>query len=208
MRPGFVIGNGRSRVGFDTRRLNVAGVTYGSNAIHRDHHVDYLVCCDKIMLGEAVSQRVEKTSFLHTRARWKETNNDPSIQVVPDLPYLGPNKADKPEHWGSGHYSALLACLKGHEIIIHLGFDLWGNAHNEQNNIYSGTNGYKKKSDDAVDPKFWIYHSAKLFEHFPKTQFVFINAPDWKSPEEWNEYTNWSKDTYEGLETFLVDYPI
>ena len=93
-------------------------------------------------------------------------------------------------------------------IIIHLGFDLWGNAHNEQNNIYSGTNGYKKKSDDAVDPKFWIYHSAKLFEHFPKTQFVFINAPDWKSPEEWDEYTNWSKDTYEGLETFLVDYPI
>ena len=76
MRPGFVIGNGRSRIGFDIRRLNVAGVTYGSNAIHREQHVDYLVCCDKIMLGEAVSRRVEKTSFLHTRARWKENNNE------------------------------------------------------------------------------------------------------------------------------------
>ena len=46
MRPAFVLGNGRSRVGFDLKRLNVAGVTYGTNAIHRDHYVNYIGCCD------------------------------------------------------------------------------------------------------------------------------------------------------------------
>ena len=52
MRPAFVIGNGRSRIGFDLKRLNIAGVTYGSNAIHRDVAVNYLVACDKTMLKE------------------------------------------------------------------------------------------------------------------------------------------------------------
>jgi len=208
MRPAFAIGNGRSRIGFDLRRLNVAGVTYGSNAVFRDFPVNYLVCCDKVMLKEATSNRIEKVSFLYTRARWLDENNDPSIQVVPDLPYLGPNKADKAEHWGSGHYSCLLACQNKHEIICHIGFDMWGNAHNEQNNVYSDTNGYKKKSADAVDPKFWVYHHAKLFEHYPETQFVFINNENWEPPKEWDKFSNWSKDTYQGLETFLLDYPM
>ena len=208
MRPAFVIGNGRSRVGFDLKRLNVAGVTYGSNAIHRDHYVNYLVCCDKAMLTEAGNLDVGKNSFIYSRARWLDENKDPNIQVVPDLPYLGPNKADKAEHWGSGHYSTLLACTKGHDIIISLGFDFYGDARKMQNNIYSGTHGYKKKTDEAVDPQFWIIHSAKLFKHFPDVQFVFINNKGWEVPEEWNKYSNWSVDTYEGLETFLVDYPM
>ena len=208
MRPAFVIGNGRSRVGFDLRRLNVAGVTYGTNAIFRDQPVNYLVCCDKSMLKEANGLEVGKQSFLYSRARWLEDNKDPNIQVVPDLPYLGPNKADKAEHWGSGHYATLLACEKGHDIIITLGFDFYGTANNMQNNIYSGTHGYKKKTDEAVDPKFWMYHSAKLFKHYPDIQFVFINDKGWKVPEEWNEYSNWSIDTYQGLETFLLDYPM
>jgi hypothetical protein len=208
MRPAFVIGNGRSRVGFDIRRLNVAGVTYGTNALFRDHPVNYLVCADRTMLKEAHTSNVQNISFLYSRARWLEGNNDPSLQVVPDLPYLGPNKADKAEHWGSGHYASLLACQKNHEIIIHLGFDLWGNAHNEQNNVYSNTHGYKDKKEDAVDPKFWIYHSAKLFEHYPEIQHVYINKEDWKVPDEWKEYSNFSLDTYQGLEDFLVDYPV
>ena len=65
-----------------------------------------------------------------------------------------------------------------------------------------------RKHFEAVDPKYWIYHSAKLFKHYPDTQFVYINAEGWKVPKEWKEYSNCSVDTYQGLETFLVDYPI
>ena len=208
MRPAFIIGNGRSRVGFDLKRLNIAGVTYGSNAIHSDIAVNYLVACDKTMLKEITNLDVINNSFIYSRARWLDGNNDPNLQVVPDLPYLGPNKADKVEQWGSGHYSQLLACEKKHDIIIIMGFELYRTTNNMQNNIYSGTLGYKKKTDEAVDPKFWIYHTAKLFKHYPETQFVFINADGWKAPDEWEEYSNWSVDNYQGLETFLVDYPI
>ena len=64
MRPAFVIGNGRSRTGFDLKRLNIAGVTYGSNAIHRDIAVNYLVTCDKTMLKEATDLEITKNSFI------------------------------------------------------------------------------------------------------------------------------------------------
>ena len=50
--------------------------------------------------------------------------------------------------------------------------------------------------------------SAIHFALSPETQFVFINADGWKAPDEWEEYSNWSVDNYQGLETFLVDYPI
>ena len=208
LRPGFVIGNGRSRVGLDLRRLNTAGVTYGSNAIMRDAWVNNIVCCDRVMLGEATGHHIEKKTNIYTRARWLQDNQDPNLRVVPDLPYLGPNKADQAQHWGSGHYSALLACTAGHEVIIYVGFDLYGNAKGKQNNVYSDTNGYKAKTEDAVDPKFWIYHSAKLFEHFPDTQHVYINTPTWEVPEEWKQYPNFSSDNYEGLDNFLVDYNV
>ena len=95
LRPGFVIGNGRSRVGLDLRRLSTAGVTYGSNAIMRDAWVNNIVCCDRAMLNEAINLQLEKKTNIFTRARWLTDNKDPNLRLVPDLPYLGPNKADR-----------------------------------------------------------------------------------------------------------------
>ena len=42
----YVIGNGESRAGINLAELE--GVTYGSNALHRDFHPDNLVCLSLI----------------------------------------------------------------------------------------------------------------------------------------------------------------
>ena len=59
----FCIGNGRSSVGLDLRRLSTAGVTYGSNAITRDAWIHNVVCCDRAMLGEAINLQIEKKKW-------------------------------------------------------------------------------------------------------------------------------------------------
>ena len=50
-----VIGNGESRTDFDINTLKTIGMTVGCNAVHRDMHPDYLVCADKKMVVEVLS---------------------------------------------------------------------------------------------------------------------------------------------------------
>ena len=51
---GFCIGNGESRKNFNLLNLKPLGEIYGSNAVHRDNDVDYLVCCDRRMVSEVL----------------------------------------------------------------------------------------------------------------------------------------------------------
>ena len=164
-----VAGNGISRKHFDFKDFTVVGC----NAICRDYKVDYLVACDKRMVKEALAHKVNP---IYTRERWRKAFNDDSLYDVPDLPYKGHNRQDEPMHWGSGPYAVLLgATLSDHIYLV--GFDLY------KGNIYRATSNY---NDKDVDPSYWIYQLARLFDVYKEKKFTILNTKDWILPKEWD----------------------
>ena len=52
----FIIGNGKSRKGFDLNILRPYGKIYGCNALYREFDPDYLIAIDEGMIDEIRSQ--------------------------------------------------------------------------------------------------------------------------------------------------------
>jgi len=88
--------------------------------------------------------------------------------------------------------------------VFMIGFDLYplpGSDQKKDNNIYRNTKGYTyiKK---PVDPRYWIYQFAKLFEH-SDCRWIVVNRPDWKMPEEWGKHKNVFQETYDGMAKYI-----
>jgi hypothetical protein len=174
----IVLGNGESR-----RNLDIAAIdehVIGCNAVVRDFDVDYVVCCDKRMVKEALLTDVKK---IYTRKRWFFGWGDSRVVELPDIPYKGSNRQDEAIHWGSGPYAVLLAA-KDASTVYMAGFDLYGND-KYLNNIYKDTANYKASTDLRVDPSYWIYQIGKVFELYPRRDFVILQPADWVLPKEW-----------------------
>ena len=73
----FCIGNGESRKDLDINFLKSYGKVYGCNAIHRDFKVDYLICCDKRMVEEALY--ADYPGDIYTRPDWYTTFHTPQV---------------------------------------------------------------------------------------------------------------------------------
>ena len=71
----------------------------------------------------------------------------------------------------------------------------------KDNNIYRDSKGYTyiKK---PVDPSYWIYQFAKLFEH-SDCRWIVVNRPDWKMPADWSKHKNVFAETYEGMAKYI-----
>jgi hypothetical protein len=164
----LVAGNGPSRKNLDLSDFT----TIGCNAICRDIEVDFLVACDKRMVKEALIREIDP---IYTRHRWKNTFDHPSIQTLPELPYKGNARQDEPMNWGSGPYALLLGCTLAEHIYM-AGFDLY------KGNIYKATPNYNNKD---VDPSYWIYQIAKLFEIYQSKTFTILADNKWILPKEW-----------------------
>lgn len=182
----LVIGNGESRKDIDINAFNCKKI--GCNAIMRDYRVDHLVCCDRRMVEESIQSNYNKMSHIYTRKDWlayfsKHTN----INQVPDLPYNGNQRPDDPFHWGSGPYAVLLASKLSKTNTVNLiGFDLYSN-NKQVNNVYKGTKNYANNASRAVDPRYWIYQIAKVFECFPNIRYKVFVENDWALPKFWNQ---------------------
>jgi hypothetical protein len=165
-----VAGNGLSR-----RNLDLSSFTIiGCNAICRDIDVDYLVACDKRMVKEALTRNINP---IYTRHRWAQAFNHESVHVLPNLPYKDTKRQDEPMNWGSGPYAILLACELA-DIVHLVGFDLY------KGNLYKATSNYTNKD---VDPSYWIYQIAKIFECYPDKSFRILNSKEWILPKEWSQ---------------------
>ena len=196
-----VIGNGESRKNFDLYSLTFLGETVGTNAVHRDFIPDYLVCCDRRMCSEALNNGYKNP--LYTRSDWRsQFSYWKNVRVLPDLPYEGDKRPDDPFQWGSGGHALNVACTLGPQFVVMLGFDLYG-INKLTNNIYKDTEHYNGKEKDAVDPSYWIYQTAKLFEHYPKIKFLQIQPDDWEPPAEWEEFDNFFIDDYHNLKKLI-----
>lgn len=173
----IALGNGESR-----KHLNVCAIDQkiiGCNAVVRDMKVDTVVCCDKRMVKEALLTEVPK---IYTRSRWLDWG-DSRVRELPDLPYKGTDRRDEAIHWGSGPYAVLIAA-KNAETVYLAGFDLYGND-KYLNNIYKDTVNYKTSKDYNVDPSYWIYQIAKVFDIYSRRNFVILQPNKWEQPDLW-----------------------
>jgi len=187
-----VIGNGESRSNIDLNSFKVDHILIGCNAVHRDITVDHLVCCDRRMVEEAIKNPANARTDVYVRNDWfkyyRKIEKLKNIHIVPELPYSGELKQDKPEHWGSGGYAILLAaCLEFKDIKL-VGFDLYS-TNNKVNNIYKGTENYAKPESHSVDHSYWVYQIAKVFKYYPESKFTIVNNSNWQMPKEW-QYSN------------------
>lgn len=187
----LVIGNGKSRAKINLN--NIYEEKIGCNAVFRDTYTDFLVCCDKRMVKQAIAHGHPS---IYTRQRWFQDFNNDYVNPLPNLPYEGKDRKDDPFHWGSGPYAVLLGCTLSNHLKL-VGFDLYS-ADGLVNNLYSGTSGYADKDTSAVDHSYWVYQIGKLFEYFSKTHFTIYNQPEWILPKSWN-YPNVSLDNLSNL---------
>jgi hypothetical protein len=104
--------------------------------------------------------------------------------LLPKIPYKGEDRADRPEHWGSGPYALLVAATLEFKQINLLGFDLYG-VNGKVNNIYKNTENYALDSKHAVDHSYWVYQISKIFDLFPDIHFNVYNRSSWAMPDRW-----------------------
>lgn len=191
----LVIGNGESRKGIDLNKHFDTKI--GCNAIHRDFHVDHLICVDRRMVQQAIDANVNETSTVYTRSDWIDSyKNKQKVKQVPKLPYEGTERWDEPFQWGSGPYAVLLAAGLAKEVKL-LGFDLFSETKNV-NNIYKDTDGYNESTKNAVDPRYWIHQIGMVFKLYNKCKFIIYQKNNWNLPKAW-KYTNVSVDTLDNL---------
>jgi len=185
-----VFGNGESRLKINLDDFKNDYILVGCNAIHRDTLVDHLVCCDRKMVEEATDNPQTKNTLIYVREEqyhyFRKIRKNKNILMVPDLPYQGERRADKPNHWGSGTYAVLVSCFLNPCEVNLIGFDLYGNDA-KVNNVYKGTQNYKGISANAVDPAYWIYQMSKLFTYFPDITFKVHNFENWGMPLQWKQ---------------------
>lgn len=181
MKLAFCIGNGASKEKFDLTLLTGKGVTYGCNDFIETFPLDNTIVVDRLPLITMLSKNLHTKTNLYTRNKWRN-----AIDV--ELHYLKPpmstikNRWDNEIHWGSGTHSLNLAAEQGADLVVMIGYDLYG----------------------KVDPACWIYQIECLFEKFPDTQFVQIQSKGWKVPESWTA-ENFTVDNFAALKTLLQD---
>jgi len=188
----YVFGNGESRTSIDIDKLD--GPKVGCNAIHRDYHMDHLVCADRRMVKEAIDTNTQ--TKIYTRTEWAPMFKG-TVRSVPPLPYKGTERWDEPFQWGSGPYAVLIASMYTTDKCVNLiGFDLWSRS-NKINNMYKDTPNYQNADYRAVDPRYWIHQIGMVFKCFPNTQFI-IYQEDWELPETW-KYPNVTVDNISNI---------
>ena len=196
-----IVGNGESRFGFDLTPLKQFSTVIGCNAQFRDYVFESFVCCDRHMCQEAVNT-VGKNTAIYTRKDWSsQFAMWPNVKSLPDLPYQGAKRQDEPFHWGTGPYAGVVALTFRPKVVFMIGFDLHPVEKDVVNNIYKETKGYAYIKR-PVDPSYWIYQFAKLFE-LGETRWIIVNKEGWTKPKEWERFANVFQESYEGMATFV-----
>jgi hypothetical protein len=160
MNQAFVLGNGISRKNISLQLLESHGQIYGCNALYREYIPAVLVATDRPIATEIQNSGYAKKNVFYTRRPIEGLG----ARRVPD-PYFG---------YSSGPLATAIAAQAGYRIVYMLGFDMGPTEHKQFNNVYAGTEFYKKP--DAL-PTFtgnWVKQLVRIMSDHPLTQFVRI----------------------------------
>jgi len=211
MSKAFVIGNGKSRIGFDLNTLRGKGTIYGCNALYRDFMPDVLVATDdkireEIELSEInpdVLENIPKKIPFYTRRPGQliKTHMDRKWQEF-DHENRHSRKIEKNWGYSSGPVALTYACLEEHKHIYLIGHDLMGIGHkdNDINNIYSGTNAYKPETAAATYYMNWVDQIRRIMLEYSNISFARVGALNNFMPEQWKECSNHREITFEQFE--------
>lgn len=163
MSTAFVLGNGISRQNVNLTTLSPYGKIYGCNALYREYTPDVLVATDR-----PIATHIQESGY---SAQHKFYTRRPipglGAQVVPK-PYFG---------FSSGPIATALAAQDGHTCIYLLGFDMGPTANNTINNLYAGTEFYKKVDAPPTFTGNWIKQLGRIAKDHPTVQFIRVQGP-------------------------------
>ena len=127
----FIIGNGKSRDGFDLEKLRPYGKIYGCNALYRDFEPDFLVAIDDGMIDEIKQSDFPKEKFIEP----------------PLVERFEPAKLHGRTHGlprsNAGMNAMMEAIRRDHDQLILIGFDfIVASEEIGTSNIYTDTVNY------------------------------------------------------------------
>jgi hypothetical protein len=163
MSAGFILGNGCSRLAVDLNKLMDIGTVYGCNGLYRDFTPHCLVATDRPIADEIQKSGYALTNRFHTR------------KPIEDLG--GKTLQKEYKGYSSGPNAAGLALVDGHSDIYLIGMDL-GTTNGMFNNIYAGSQFYKKELDPPTFAGNWVRQITQLCEKFESRQFYRVEGKE------------------------------
>jgi hypothetical protein len=162
MTRAFVLGNGVSRRGLDLDLLCRHGTIYGCNALYREFVPDVLVATDRPIADAIQASGYAAHNRFYTRSPWP---NSGALKVPQQYRPVA-----------SGATAAALAAMDQHCKIYLLGFDLGADHDSAFNNVYAGTEFYKKHGDLPTYTGNWIDQLGQIVKDFSQQQFVRVRG--------------------------------
>jgi hypothetical protein len=185
----FVLGNGQSRLEFDTGDLQSRGTVFACNRMYTNKHVDVLVSVDEGMTKEIQNHELFWT-FKEHYTRPQYTNN---TSLPLDKRWQG---------YSSGPNAAAIAATKGFAYICLIGMDLHSDT-SYINNIYAGTEHYKGPDDGPTFYGNWVDQLVHIAEVYNHIRFIHVNPLKGFTPDEWKQMSNFSVMTKPEFQTFV-----
>jgi hypothetical protein len=159
--PAFILGNGKSRLSVNPKRLMELGIVYGCNAQYREFEPHYLVAVDVKMVNEIIASGYHKKYQV-----W--TNPNKGITTKNNINLFSPHKG-----WSSGPTALWFATQNNHKEIYIFGFDFQGTS-GKFNNVYADTFNYKKSTDSATFFGNWLSQTEKVIKENKNTKFFRV----------------------------------
>lgn len=182
----YVIGNGKSRIGFDLEKLPAD--TYGCNALYRDYSPNFLIAVDRHMYKEIVESKYGESNIVYTNHNCMSKFGGTS-HLIPSNP-----------HRGAGPTATHIAIHDGHTKLFLLGFDCAED--NADNNVYVDTINYNNKTT-VVHVTVWGKQIYNIMIANPGVQFIFVEGTQ---PTEIKKLTNYQQIDYAGLNTHIIQH--
>ena len=132
MSRAFIIGNGKSRDGFDLEQLRKHGTIYGCNALYRDFEPDYLIAID-----DAITEEIRSSDFPEERFIY------PAFEEQFEHPEFNPFTRLRSN---AGMNAMIEALRHGHRELICIGFDFIIQNDLATANVYEGTECYGRET--------------------------------------------------------------
>ena len=188
MTRAFVLGNGISRQGIDLNQLHLLGAIYGCNAVYREYTPDVLVATDRPIATHIQESGYSAQHRFHTRRPIAGLG----AQAVPK-PYFG---------FSSGPIATGLAARDGYTHIYLLGFDMGPTVNNTINNLYAGTEFYKRADAPPTFTGNWKRQIMQICQDYPQTQFTRVCGETTAAVAEFNSICNFKSQS---LTQFLTE---
>lgn len=181
MTTAFVIGNGVSRQQVNLETLRSHGKIYGCNAIYREFVPDVLIATDR-----PISAAIQESGYALKHEFYTRR----------PLDGLGAHKLSGLYYgYSSGPNAVALAAEQGHQTVYMLGFDMGPTSNNQFNNVYAGTEFYKKTEAPPTYTGNWIKQLIQISKDFPEVEFVRIHGTDTAEIPEFNAISNFKKQS-------------